>query len=199
MTDTTLREPGPDATPPTDGPGTGRLLIPGGPAETSAGFRSESAGAPDRDSVDRSGPARIEQVRPEPEETPPEPSEPERPAPEPTSPGVVSAALHHPRTSAFVVLGLVLNVSAALTVLTGALAPVAIVLAGLGVLSSGIGLAATRKPHITGRVTALLSILLGIAVAVLAGAVLVGGIDWLDHPDQPARLRHWLHVHLPVV
>ncbi len=181
MTDATLRRPGTDEPRPagehrpTNGPEKERLPIPGG---TTAPAVPEKA---------------------EPEEAEPGPAATRDQTPEPTSPGVVSAALHHPRTSVFVVAGLVLNVSAALTVLTGALAPVAIVLAGLGVLSSGLGLAATRKPHITGRVTALLSIVLGLAVAVVAGAALVGGIDWLDHPDQPARLRHWLHVHLPLI
>lgn len=122
----------------------------------------------------------------------------------PTSPAPAPGAeptrrTRRPRTSALVLLGLVLTVSAALTALTSVLAPLAIVLAAAGVLASGAGLSATRKPHVTGRVTAILAICLGLAVAVVAGAELVGGIAWLDHTDQAGRLRDWLDAHVPIL
>jgi hypothetical protein len=101
------------------------------------------------------------------------------------------------RMSVPVFFGLVCSLAGAMAALTAVLAPVAFVLGGLGVVLSVLGLFTAHKPHVSGRLIAVVALVVGLATVALAGIEHVGTISWLAGDNQPERLRHWLNAKLP--
>ncbi len=100
------------------------------------------------------------------------------------------------RTSFPVVLGLICSLIAGSAALTAWLAPAVVAVGALGVLLSLIGMFTARKPHVGGRLVALLAILIGLAAIGLGLADHFGTFSWLNH-DLPHHARNWLNDHVP--
>ncbi|HEX5994635.1 MAG TPA: hypothetical protein VFY84_05780 [Jiangellales bacterium] len=98
-----------------------------------------------------------------------------------------------PRSSVLATVGVLLALPGALLVSTGVLAAAGGVLGLAGTAFAVAGLVANRHRHITGRSSAIIALVLGVA-AVAAGALTVTGVvPWLDQDtNQIARLVEWL-------
>jgi hypothetical protein len=103
-----------------------------------------------------------------------------------------------PRVSMLATLALMLAVTAALAVLTGALAGPGLVLGAIAAIVSLAGIRSTSSRHVTGRSLAALGLVLGVAAAVVGGLALDGLLPWLSTgSDQVTRVRDWLDGYLP--
>jgi hypothetical protein len=100
------------------------------------------------------------------------------------------------RTSFPVLLGLICTVVAACAGLTAVLAPAAIAAGGLGIVFSVLGLFTARRSHVSGRLVAVLSILIGLAAIGLGVTEHLGTFSWLN-ADLPQHARNWLNHELP--
>ncbi|KXK63081.1 hypothetical protein AWW66_04640 [Micromonospora rosaria] len=117
------------------------------------------------------------------------------PAPEPTTdprPAPVVAGAK-PRASLLATLGLVVGVAGALFVLTGTLAGYGIGLGAAGAVLSVLGLVATRRRHVAGKIDALLGIGFGLGAVVVGILAMTGLYAWPSTDgDWVLRLREWL-------
>ena len=98
-------------------------------------------------------------------------------------------------SSARASIGLVLGVIAALVVVTGALASLAIAIGVIGMLvaASGVAVTGDRYPYVTGRIEALVGLLLSVAAVVVGALALAGVLPALDTgTNQVERLHDWL-------
>jgi hypothetical protein len=104
--------------------------------------------------------------------------------------------LERSRVSTQAVLGLVVGVVGLCAAFTGLLAPEGFVLGVIGTLLSAVGLAHAGRPGGTGRGTAALGALLGLAAATLALMAMSGRYSWIDAgTDHVAGLHRWLASH----
>jgi hypothetical protein len=98
-----------------------------------------------------------------------------------------------PRTSLMATLSLIFGVAGAFFVLSGTLAGYGIALGAIGVVLSFVGMAATRRRHVAGKLDALLGLGIGGAAVVLGVLALTGDFGWPTMADDwDARLRGWL-------
>jgi hypothetical protein len=98
-----------------------------------------------------------------------------------------------PRTSLMATLSLIFGVAGAFFVLSGTLAGYGIALGAIGVVLGFVGMAATRRRHVAGKLDALLGFGIGAAAVVLGILALTGDFGWPTMADDwDARLRAWL-------
>ncbi|MFC4147077.1 DUF4190 domain-containing protein [Micromonospora mangrovi] len=108
----------------------------------------------------------------------------------PVAPAVVGPK---PRASLLATLGLIVSVVGALFVLTGTLAGYGVGLGAVGAVLAVLGLIATRRRHVAGKLDALIGIVVGLAAVVLGIVALTGQFDWpTTDGDWVGRLREWL-------
>lgn len=99
-----------------------------------------------------------------------------------------------PRTSGLASLALVLAVAAGLTVATGTLARLGIVVGAVALLVALAGLPATgRHRRRSGRTEVVVALVIAAGAIVVGALAAAGQLSWLD-PDtsQVARLHDWL-------
>jgi hypothetical protein len=116
---------------------------------------------------------------------------------DPDTPATEPERWRRARTSVPAVFGLLCSVSGAFAALTAVLAPVAFVLGGLGIVLSVLALFTAHKPHVSGRLLAVVGIVLGLGAVALAGVEHVGTVSWLSSNNQPQRLHQWLSARFP--
>ncbi|GAA4576102.1 hypothetical protein GCM10023176_46800 [Micromonospora coerulea] len=98
-----------------------------------------------------------------------------------------------PRASLLATLGLIVSVAGALFVLTGTLAGYGVGLGAVGAVLAVLGLIATRRRHVAGKLDALIGITVGVAAVVLGIVALTGQFDWpTTDGDWVGRFREWL-------
>ncbi|WP_319460829.1 DUF4190 domain-containing protein [Micromonospora sp. RTP1Z1] len=98
-----------------------------------------------------------------------------------------------PRASLLATLGLIVSVAGALFVLTGTLAGYGVGLGAVGAVLAVLGLSATRRRHVAGKLDALIGIGVGLAAVVLGVVALSGQFDWpTTDGDWVGRFREWL-------
>lgn len=98
-----------------------------------------------------------------------------------------------PRASLLATLGLIVSVAGALFVLTGTLAGYGVGLGAVGAVLAVLGLIATRRRHVAGKLDALIGITVGLAAVVLGVVALTGRFDWpTTDGDWVGRFREWL-------
>ncbi|MCI4062454.1 DMT family transporter [Micromonospora sp. R77] len=108
----------------------------------------------------------------------------------PAEPPVVG---RKPRASLLATLGLIVSVVGALFVLTGTLAGYGVGLGAVGAVLAVLGLIATRRRHVAGKLDALIGIAVGLAAVVLGVVALTGQFDWpTTDGDWVGRFREWL-------
>ncbi|WP_406041306.1 DMT family transporter [Micromonospora sp. NBC_00898] len=108
----------------------------------------------------------------------------------PTAPVAVGP---RPRASLLATLGLIVSVVGALFVLTGTLAGYGVGLGAVGAVLAVLGLIATRRRHVAGKLDALIGITVGLAAVVLGVVALTGRFDWpTTDGDWVGRFREWL-------
>lgn len=102
------------------------------------------------------------------------------------------------RTSFPVVLGSFCSLVGACAVLTGELVVPALVLGGLGVLLSVIGLFSARRRHVSGRVLAVFALIIGLVAVGLAVAQhqQMELVTWLT-PKLPHHIHTWVNDNVP--
>jgi hypothetical protein len=101
--------------------------------------------------------------------------------------------VRRPRTSMMATLGLVVSVAAVLAVASGSLVRLGIALGAVGLLFGLIGLATTRRRHVSGSTEAIIALLLSLGAVVVGILAVSDQLSWLSpDTDNVARLRDWL-------
>jgi hypothetical protein len=101
------------------------------------------------------------------------------------------------RTSVWATLSLMLGVVAALGALAAVFSGLAIAVGILAVATGIGGVIATSRPHIVGKASAFLGLILGLAGVALAVLGLTGILSWLGPDANPVgTAATWLHAHI---
>lgn len=114
------------------------------------------------------------------------------------TPDAVAAPAIRPRASGLATFGLMLGVLAAAAVATGVLAAAGVAVGVLGALVAIGAVATTSHTHVTGRLDAVLGLLLSLAAVVVGVLAVRNAIEWPDtDTNQVSRLVDWLNARLP--
>jgi hypothetical protein len=105
----------------------------------------------------------------------------------------MSVRRRRPRVSFSATLGLIVSLIALCATLSGLLAPVGFAVGVPGVLFSIAGMIAASRAHVTGRILAILGVLVGLTAIVLSALAMTGRYAWPNSDiDEVARVHQWL-------
>lgn len=115
-------------------------------------------------------------------------------------PGADDDPYQRGRTSFPILLGLLASVTGVCAVLTGQLIVTALGLGCAGIVLSVLGLFTAHRRHVSGRLIAVLAILIGLAAVGLAMGQhqQLDAVSWLN-AKLPGRIHGWLHANLPLL